>query len=77
MHHSYHETSGKGMPVHQRDRRHRICEQTVPELVQYIRHVRASEDGVAEIQAIGVELGNGGCSNHYAGRVAVFDNVQG
>lgn len=49
----------------------------MPEFVQHIRDECTGEGGMLEIQAVGVEFGNGRCAYHYTGRVAVFEDIQG
>lgn len=77
VHHSQHEAAGKRVAVEQSNRRHRVGQHFVPQAVESFREESWSGGGVLEVQAIGVELGEAGGGDYYAGGVFRLENVEG
>lgn len=77
VHHSQHQRSRESVPVEESDRRHRVRQDAPPQRVQTLREEPGRERCMLEIQAIGVEFGDAGGGDDYAGGVAGFEDVEG
>lgn len=67
------------MPIHHRHGGHRIRKEARKQPIQLLREERRDRQRVFEVQAVGIELGQGGGGEDYAGGVlrGVFEDVEG
>lgn len=76
--HGEHETPRKGVPVEQGHRGHRVGQEAPEQRPQAAGPVGAAAgDGVAQVQAVGEELGQRRGGHHAAGGQGELDQVQG
>ena len=65
------------MAVDQCHRGHRICDKASPEGRERAGEEAGVFNGILEVEAIGVEFGNGGGGDDHAAGEAVLDDVEG
>jgi hypothetical protein len=65
------------MPVEKSDRRHRVSQQAVPQAIERLCEEARGRIGMFEIEAVGVELGEGAGGDDYAWGVLGLDDVEG
>jgi hypothetical protein len=77
VHHSDHQATRERVPVQQSDSRHGVSQQSVPEAIESLREKPGGGSGVLEVQAVGVEFGEGRGCDYDAWRVFGLDDVEG
>jgi hypothetical protein len=65
------------VPVEKSDRGHRVSQQAVPQAIESLCEEARGGIGVFEVQAVGVELGEGAGGDDYAWGVLGLDDVEG
>lgn len=65
------------MPVEQGNCRHRVRQQAVPEAIESLCEEARGRSRVLEIQAVGVEFGEGAGRDYYSRWVLCLQDVEG
>jgi len=62
--------------VQQCHRRHWIGDETPPQRIKTVGEESRIFDGIFKVEAVGIELGDGGSGDDHTAREAMLDNVQ-
>jgi hypothetical protein len=77
VHHSNHQPTRKSVSVEKGYRGHRVRQQAVPQAIESFCEEFRGGVCVFEVQAVGVELGEGAGGDDYAWGVLGLDDVEG